>query len=115
MVINRCFEESVKILEENRALLDEIANYLLIKETITGAEMMSIINNETPVSIEETDSKTVQVSLSKDEAVADDTSAPSLEKNADDVPSSEDMTESEETISESPSESPEENEDSSQF
>ncbi len=95
MVINRCFEESVKILEENRTLLDEIANYLLIKETITGAEMMSIINNETPVSIEETDSKTTQVSLSTDEAVTEDASAPSLEKNADDVPSSKDMAESE--------------------
>ena len=114
MVINRCFEESVKILEENRTLLDEIANYLLIKETITGAEMMSIINNETPVSIEETDSKTTQVSLSKDEAVTENAFAPSSEKNADDVPSSEDMAESEETISEAPAESPEENEDSSQ-
>ena len=114
MVINRCFEESVKILEENRTLLDEIANYLLIKETITGAEMMSIINNETPVSIEETDSKTTQVSLSTDEAVTEDASAPSLEKNADDVPSSKDMAESEETISEAPAEPPEENEDSSQ-
>ena len=114
MVINRCFEESVKILEENRTLLDEIANYLLIKETITGAEMMSIINNETPVSIEETDSKTTQVSLSKDEAVTENAFAPSSEKNADDVPSSEDMAESEETISEAPAEPPEENEDSSQ-
>ena len=114
MVINRCFEESVKILEENRTLLDEIANYLLIKETITGAEMMSIINNETPVSIEETDSKTTQVSLSKDEAVTENAFAPSSEKNADDVPSSKDMAESEETISEAPAEPPEENEDSSQ-
>ena len=59
-VLQRCFMEAVQLLEDNRALLDEIANYLLIKETITGAEMMAIINNETPVSIEETDAAAAQ-------------------------------------------------------
>ncbi len=47
-VLNRCFDEAVQILLDNRALLDEIAGYLLIKETITGADMMAIINNENP-------------------------------------------------------------------
>ena len=52
-VLERCFAEAVEILENNRALLDEISSYLLIKETITGAEMMAIINNEHPVAIED--------------------------------------------------------------
>ena len=52
-VLERCFAEAVEILENNRALLDEISSYLLIKETITGAEMMSIIHNEHPVAIED--------------------------------------------------------------
>ena len=56
-VLNRCFAGAVQILEENRALLDEIAGYLLIKETITGAEMMAIINNEHPVAIEDNDAE----------------------------------------------------------
>ena len=51
-VLNRCFDEAVQILLDNRALLDEIAGYLLIKETITGAEMMAIINNENPAMVE---------------------------------------------------------------
>ena len=59
-VINRCFDEAVKILENNRDLLDEIAGYLLIKETITGTEMMAIINNENLVAIEDGESRNAQ-------------------------------------------------------
>ncbi len=85
LVINRCFEDAVKILEDNRALLDEIANYLLIKETITGAEMMAIINNETPVSIEETDGKAVKGSLSKGEMISEESPKPPFEKAEEDT------------------------------
>ena len=37
-----------KILEENRAKLDELAAYLLEKETITGEEFMAILNGTAP-------------------------------------------------------------------
>jgi len=37
-----------KILEENRAKLDELAAYLLEKETITGEEFMAILNGNAP-------------------------------------------------------------------
>ena len=70
-VLNRCFAEAVQILEDNRALLDEIANYLLIKETITGAEMMAIINNETPVSIEDSTAQNPEHAESGDGASAE--------------------------------------------
>ena len=51
-VLNRCFAEAVKILEDNRELLDKISAYLLEKETITGAEMMAIIHGEDPAAVE---------------------------------------------------------------
>ena len=35
-----------QLLTENRAKLDELANYLYEKETITGAEFMSILNGK---------------------------------------------------------------------
>jgi cell division protease FtsH len=56
-LLNNCYTDSVRILSENRELLDKIATVLLEKETITGEEMMAIINppalevtpEETPV------------------------------------------------------------------
>ena len=38
------YEDSIRILTENRGLLDEIAQYLLVKETITGEEMMAFVD-----------------------------------------------------------------------
>ena len=43
-LLNRCYSESVAALRENRELLDEIALYLLNRETITGDELMSFVN-----------------------------------------------------------------------
>ena len=37
-------EKARKILEENREKLDELADYLYDKETITGDEFMRILN-----------------------------------------------------------------------
>ena len=45
-ILDKCYEESKAILAENRELLDQIAQHLLIKETITGDELMSFINKE---------------------------------------------------------------------
>ena len=45
-LLKTCYEESKAILTENRQLLDEIAQYLLLKETITGEELMGFINTE---------------------------------------------------------------------
>ena len=43
-LLQGCYEEAVKVLTENRALLDEISEYLLVKETITGDELMQFVN-----------------------------------------------------------------------
>ena len=41
-----CYEDAKWLLTEHRALLDEIAMYLLTKETITGDEFMTYVNAE---------------------------------------------------------------------
>ena len=43
-LLEQCYQEDRQLLTENRALLDEIAEYLLSKETITGDEMMAFVN-----------------------------------------------------------------------
>ncbi len=43
-LLDRCYADAVRILTENRSLLDEVALYLLDKETITGDELMAFIN-----------------------------------------------------------------------
>ena len=42
-----CYDAAKKLLTENRSLLDEIALYLLQKETITGYEFMAYVNADT--------------------------------------------------------------------
>jgi cell division protease FtsH len=44
LTLERCYNDAKQILTDNRGLLDEIAEYLLVKETITGEEMMAFIN-----------------------------------------------------------------------
>ena len=39
-------EKAIRILTDNRAKLDELAQYLYQKETITGEEFMEILNRE---------------------------------------------------------------------
>ena len=43
-ILNRCYADAKRILTENRALLDEISEFLLVKETITGDELMAYVN-----------------------------------------------------------------------
>ncbi|MBQ8586510.1 MAG: ATP-dependent zinc metalloprotease FtsH [Oscillospiraceae bacterium] len=43
-LLNSCYEAARTLLQENRSLLDEIALYLLQKETITGDELMAYVN-----------------------------------------------------------------------
>ena len=43
-LLNSCYEDAKRTLIENRALLNEISEYLLAKETITGEELMAYVN-----------------------------------------------------------------------
>ena len=56
-LLNRSFDTATTLLRENRSLLDEISEYLLVKETITGEELMAYVNaDKTPAEpVEETE------------------------------------------------------------
>ena len=43
-IVKEAREKAIGILKENEAKLNELASYLLEKETITGEEFMSILN-----------------------------------------------------------------------
>ena len=45
-LVRKQHQKAMKILEENHQKLDEIANYLYEKETITGEEFMRILNQQ---------------------------------------------------------------------
>ncbi len=47
-IIDRCHADAIKLLEDHRDELDKIADYLLEKETITGAEMVAILEGRDP-------------------------------------------------------------------
>ena len=42
-LVTESYEEAKQILTDNRSLLDEIAEHLLLKETITGDELMAFV------------------------------------------------------------------------
>ena len=42
-LLNEAYANAKRVLMENRPLLDEISEYLLLKETITGEELMAFI------------------------------------------------------------------------
>ena len=43
-LLNQSYAEATRLLTENRQLLDEISEFLLAKETITGDELMAYVN-----------------------------------------------------------------------
>ena len=51
-LLNRCYADAKKLLEENRSLLDEISEFLLTKETNTGEELMAFVNADQEKSVE---------------------------------------------------------------
>ena len=44
LLLAKCYDNACMVLRENRGLLDEIALFLLQKETITGDELMAYVN-----------------------------------------------------------------------
>ena len=53
-LLDQSYAEATRMLTENRNLLDEISEFLLAKETITGEELMAYVNaDKTPAPAEE--------------------------------------------------------------
>ena len=51
-ILDECYDTAVSILEECRADMDKVVAYLLEKETITGAEMVAIIEGRDPAEVD---------------------------------------------------------------
>jgi len=50
-ILENAYNSAKQLLTDNRSLLDEISEFLLVKETITGDELMAFVNaakNPTP-------------------------------------------------------------------
>ena len=52
-ILDKCYADAVSIIKENRADMDKVVAYLLEKETITGAEMVAIIEGRDPSTVED--------------------------------------------------------------
>ena len=54
-LLDACYQEAAQLLIAHRGLLDEVSEFLLTKETITGDELMAFVNAETaaPKAVEE--------------------------------------------------------------
>ena len=52
-ILDTCYADAKNVLVEHRALLDEISEYLLVKETITGDELMAYVNAANKPALEE--------------------------------------------------------------
>ncbi|WP_298033552.1 ATP-dependent zinc metalloprotease FtsH [uncultured Dysosmobacter sp.] len=51
-ILDNCYQQAVETIKENRDDMDKVVAYLLEKETITGAEMVAIIEGRDPELVE---------------------------------------------------------------
>lgn len=51
-ILEECYKDAVKVIEENRGDMDKVVAYLLEKETITGGEMVAILEGRDPEQVE---------------------------------------------------------------
>ena len=42
-ILKNSYDEAIRILRENREVMDKLAEFLITKETITGKEFMQIL------------------------------------------------------------------------
>ena len=51
-ILDKCYKEAVEVIRNNREDMDKVVAYLMEKETITGAEMVAIIEGRDPELVE---------------------------------------------------------------
>ena len=66
-LLDQTYSETKQLLADNRALLDEISEYLLVKETITGDELMRFINAEKEPALPEAEPEATDAADSTEE------------------------------------------------
>ena len=81
-ILKECYERALKLLSENREILDKIAEYLIANETITGEEFMKLFNeakgNDTADSNNEASGEEMPMNTDGDES---DSSAAKSDKS----------------------------------
>jgi len=53
MILDACYEDAVQVIRENLEDMHKVVEYLLDKETITGGEMVAIIEGRDPALVED--------------------------------------------------------------
>ena len=51
-LLDKCYKAAVEVIRESREDMDKVVAYLMEKETITGAEMVAIIEGRDPALVE---------------------------------------------------------------
>ena len=51
-LLDTCYRQAVQVIQDNREDMDKVVAYLLEKETITGGEMVAIIEGRDPAAVE---------------------------------------------------------------
>ena len=51
-ILDVCYKDAVEVIKANREDMDKVVTYLLEKETITGGEMVAIIEGRDPALVE---------------------------------------------------------------
>ena len=51
-ILDQCYQQAVEVIKASREDMDKVVAYLLEKETITGAEMVAIIEGRDPELVE---------------------------------------------------------------
>ena len=52
-ILDQCYRQAVQVIRDNREDMDKVVDYLLKKETITGAEMVAILEGRDPALAEQ--------------------------------------------------------------
>ena len=52
-ILDKCYQAAVGVIRDNRDDMDKVVTYLLEKETITGAEMVAIIEGRDPEQVDD--------------------------------------------------------------
>ena len=52
-ILDECYKDAVQVIRDNREDMDKVVAYLLEKETITGGEMVAILEGRDPSTVEE--------------------------------------------------------------
>ena len=59
-ILDKCYKEAVEVIRNNREDMDKVVAYLMEKETITGAEMVAIIEGRDPELVDDPYASTTQ-------------------------------------------------------